>query len=505
MAKASTLAKRFAGTLSVPTGRLTGQPVKLAPYQRQFIDGAFAPGITVGTLSVGRGNGKSMLSAVLCLGELLGAWSDEAEREILIAAKTQQQAQICWHYVVSLSRTLPEDVQEKITIRRQPRFEIQYDDERGPHILRAISADGKSALGTSPTLAVLDERGHWPLAQGDELEAALLTGLSKRDGRALVISTSASSDAHPFSLWLDRDAPGVYRQEHRPEPGLPADDVPSLIVANPGTRQGIGPSLDRLKADAALALERGGSALSRFRLLSRNERVQEDSRDVLIPLDDWLKCEADSLPPKSGPCVIGLDLGGSASMSAAAYFWPQTGRLECFGAFPGKPGLEARGASDAVGDLYIQMQQRRELVTLGERTVPIVEWIEDVLRRAVSEHVVAIVADRFKAAEVGEALDKARNRAPVIWRGMGFKDGSEDVERLRRHVFDGRVKSRESYLLRSAFAEAVVLIDPAGNAKPAKGRSQGRIDAACAVMLAVAEGARITSRPKTKGASVAWA
>lgn len=328
MAKPATLAKRFAASLRVPTGRLAGEPVKLAPYQRKFIEGALRPGVNVGVLSVGRGNGKSTLSAVLALGELVGAWSDAVEREILIAAKTQQQAQIAWNYVASLSRTLPDDVQASITIRRQPRFEIQYDDGNGPHLLRAISADGKSALGTSPTLAILDERGHWPLAQGDELEAALLTGLAKRDGRALIISTSASSDAHPFSMWLDREAPGVYRQEHRPEPGLPADDVASLIEANPGAKHGIGPSLDRLKADAALALERGGSALSRFRLLSRNERVQEDNRDVLLSLDDWLRCEVDALPPREGPCVIGLDLGGSSSMSAAAYFWPETGRLE---------------------------------------------------------------------------------------------------------------------------------------------------------------------------------
>ena len=278
----------------------------------------------------------------------------------------------------------------------------------------------------------------------------------------------------------------------------------SLIEANPGSKYGIGPSLKRLKADAALALERGGSALSRFRLLSRNERVQEDNRDILISLDDWLKCETDDLPPKSGPCVIGLDLGGSASMSAAAYYWPETGQLECFGTFPSKPGLDARGQSDAVGDLYCQMHQRHELTVMGDRTVPIVEWMASVLRRAVAENVACIVADRFKLAEVGEALDKAGNRAEVIWRGMVFKDGSEDVERLRRHIFDGKVKSAESYLLRHAFAESVVMIDPAGNAKPAKGRSMGRIDAACAAMLAIAQSARMMSRPAARGGRVAW-
>lgn len=504
MAKTSTLVKRFAKTLSVPTGRLAGEAIKLAPYQNRFIDGAFSEGVNVACLSVGRGNGKSTLSAILALGELLGAWSNAAEREILIAAKTQQQAQICWHYVASFIRTLPEDVQKRVTIRRQPRFEIQYDDDNGPHILKAISADGKSALGTSPTLAILDERGHWPLAQGDELEAALLTGLSKRDGKALIISTSASNDQHPFSLWLDRNAPGVYRQEHRPEPGLAADDVASLIEANPGTKYGIGPSLQRLKEDAALAMERGGSALSRFRLLSRNERVQEDNRSVLLPVEDWLRCETDDLPPRQGSVVVGLDLGGSASMSAASFFWPETGRLECTGTFPSKPGLEARGQNDAVGDLYCQMQMRRELTVMGDRTVPIVEWLASVLSHVVAETVACIVADRFKASELGEALDKAGNCAPVIWRGMGFKDGSEDVERLRRFVFDGRVHVSESLLLRHAFSEAVVQIDPAGNAKPVKGRSMGRIDAACSTMLAVAEGARMVTRPPVKGGRVAW-
>src|SRR3546814_15296089 len=89
----------------------------------------------------------------------------------------------------------------------------------------------------------MDERGHWPLDQGDALEHALLSGLGKRGGRALIISTSAPDDAHPFSKWLDEEQAGVYRQEHRPAPGLPAYDVESLLLANPGAKHGIGASL----------------------------------------------------------------------------------------------------------------------------------------------------------------------------------------------------------------------------------------------------------------------
>jgi len=502
--KLSTAVKRFCKSLTVPTGRLAGKPIKLAPYQNRFIDGAFSDGINVGVLSVGRGNGKSALSAMLCLGELVGAWSDAAEREVIIAAKTQEQAKICWQFCASFVQTLPDDMQERITIRRQPRFEIQYDDGNGPHIIKAISADGKSALGTAPTLCVLDERGHWPIAQGDELEAALLTGLSKRDGKALVISTSASNDMHPFSLWLDRDAPGVYRQEHRPTPNAPVDDVETLLIANPGSKHGIAPTLTRLKADAALALARGGSALSRFRLLSRNERVAEDNRDALLDLNEWLNCETDTLPPRKGPVVIGLDQGQSASMSAVAYLWPDTGRLEAWGAFGTVPTLEERGQADAVGDLYVQMHKRKELALMGQKTVPMGQWLRRVIGHVEGEHIAAIVADRFKQSEIGDALAEIGNRAPVIWRGMGFKDGSEDVERFRRYVFDDKLHVSESLLMRHAIGEAAVFIDPAGNSKIVKGRSMGRIDAACAAVLAVSEGARIMGRPQHKAGRIAW-
>lgn len=502
--KTGSLVRRFAGSLSVPTGRLAGSPVRLAPFQKRFIDGAFAPGINVGVLSVGRGGGKSTISAILALGELTGAWTTEAEREIVLAARTQQQAQIVWSYVASLARTLPEDIQARITIRRQPRFEIQYDDERGPHILRAISADGKSALGSSPTMCVMDERGHWPLAAGDDLEAALLTGLSKRDGKGIIISTSASTDTHPFSVWCDRDAPGVFVQEHRPQPSLPVDDVPSLLVANPGSKFGIGPTLARLKEDAALAIQRGGSSLSRFRLYSRNERVAEDNRATLLQLDDWLAVEADDLPPRQGSCIVGVDLGGSVSMSAVVYYWPASGRLESYGTFPGSPDLDARGLSDAVGDAYLQMQARGELATLGDRVVPVSQWLSATVARIAGESIAAIVCDRFRSAELEEALRAANIRAPVVYRGQGFRDSNEDIERFRAAVFDRQVKHRPSLLMRHALSEAVVLIDPAGNCKIAKGRSRARIDAAAACILAVAEGARQAARPAVSR-RIAWA
>jgi phage terminase large subunit-like protein len=115
-----------------------------------------------------------------------------------------------------------------------------------------------------------------------------------------------------------------------------------------------------------------------------------------------------------------------------------------------------------------------------------------------------IVGDRFRHAEFVEAINKAGLTVPFIWRGFGWKDGSEDIERFRRALFDGLVKTTPSLLLRSAFADAITLVDPAANHKLAKGRSLGRIDAAAAAVLAIAEGMRRKSAI-TRKARMAWA
>ncbi|WP_178390800.1 terminase large subunit domain-containing protein [Rhodovulum sulfidophilum] len=503
-AKASTKAIRFLESLEIPQGPMAGQRLKLAPFQKQFVRGALADDVNVGVLSIGRGNAKTALSSGIALGALLGEWDSQPAREILIAARTRDQARIAWDFAAQFAMGLPEDTQGALTFRRSPRLEIEYEDDKGSHFLRAIAADGKSALGSAPTLVLMDERGHWPADRGDDLEHALLSGLGKRSGRALIISTSAADDTHPFSVWLDEDQPGVYRQEHRPAPALPADDLESLKLANPGAAYGIGSSLEWLQSQARRAIARGGSTLTSFRLYNRNERISGETRDLLLTVDEWLTCEAVEMPPREGPCVIGIDLGGSASMTAAAFYWPETGRLEAVGTFPSAPTLADRGAADGVAGRYVEMAERGELSTLGDKTVPVAAWLTEVLRHVEGEQIAALTMDRYKQAELGEALDRAGIRAPVVWRGMGFRDGNEDCERFRRAVFDGRVRTVASLLLRSAFADTVCLRDPANNIKLAKARSKGRIDAACAAVLAVAEGVRQTARPQKK-VRMAWA
>ncbi|WP_394198005.1 terminase large subunit domain-containing protein [Litoreibacter albidus] len=492
--------------LRIPEGKMAGKPVKLASYQRQFICGALAPSVMIGCLSIGRGNGKTALSAGLALADVMGELTDQPKREVILAARNRDQAKIAFQFIVGFVEGLPDEEQELFTIRRGSKLEIEYSGNGGG-LARCIAADGKSILGGAPTLAILDERAAWDRDKGDNLENAILSGLGKRDGRALIISTSAPDDANTFSRWLDEPPPGCYIQEHRPAFGLPADDLESLLIANPGSKEGIGSTAEWLVAQASRAIARGGSALSSFRNLNRNERVSTEDRSMLVTIDEYLAAEVapDDLPPRDGPCVLGVDLGGSRSMSAAALYWPQTGRLEAIGTFPCKPGLADRGAADGVSGRYSEMQERGELTTMGDTTVPVGRWLADVVAMTDGQGIACIVGDRFRHAEFTEAMRAAGlERVPFIWRGFGWRDGAEDIERFRRALFEGMVKTQPSLLLRSAFGDAITLVDPAGNHKLAKARSLGRIDAAAASVIAVAEGARMVNRPSRKSRVAQW-
>lgn len=494
----------FLETLTVPEGPKAGTALRLAEYQKRFVRGALAPEVMVALLSIGRGNAKTALAGGLALGSVMGIWDDQPKREIILCARNRDQAKTAFQFVVGFVQGLPADEQELFTIRHGYKMEVEYA-ANGGGLIRVIPADGKSILGGAPTLAIMDERAAWEPAKGDNLENAILSGLGKRGGRALIISTSAPDDANTFSRWLDEPPPGTYVQEHRPPPGLPADDLESLLIANPGAVEGIGATADWLVAQARRAIARGGSALSSFRNLNRNERCNSESRSLLLTIDEWLSAEVnpDDLPPRDGPCILGVDLGGSRSMSAAAFFWPETGRLEALGTFPAFPALPDRGASDGVSGRYVEMQDRGELSVMGENTVPPGLWLSQIVRQLDGAELSCIVGDRFRHAEFTEAMSAAGLRVPFIWRGFGWKDGSEDIERFRRAVFDGEVKVAPSLLLRSAFADAVTLVDPAQNHKLAKARSLGRIDAAAATVLAVAEGMRRKAAP-TRKARVAW-
>lgn len=160
----------FIESLTIPEGPKAGQPLGLAPFQREFVQGALAPDTVAAVLSIARGNDKTMLAAAIAVAALLGVWDPQPRRDVVIAARMRDQAAIAWNLAAALCESLPLELRALIKLRRAPRLEIEFTDENGTHVLRAIAANGKSVLGASPTFILMDERAFWPGGRREELE-----------------------------------------------------------------------------------------------------------------------------------------------------------------------------------------------------------------------------------------------------------------------------------------------------------------------------------------------
>ena len=101
--------------------------------------------------------------------------------------------EVAFDFVFGFIQGLSDEEQLRFTVCRSPRLEIEYEDgSGGTHFIRVIAADGKSALGSVPTLVLMDERGHSQKDQGGALAHALLSMIGKPNDRALIISNSAA-------------------------------------------------------------------------------------------------------------------------------------------------------------------------------------------------------------------------------------------------------------------------------------------------------------------------
>lgn len=181
-------------------------------------------------------------------------------------------------------------------------------------------------------------------------------------------------------------------------------------------------------------------------------------------------------------------------MTAGALYWPLSGRLEVYGAFPDDPPLAERGAADGCGDLYCTMEQRGELRTYPGRVTPADEFLTSLAERIGYSDVALMAADRYRKAEMLQVFDKLALRWPVEWRGQGWLDGAADVRDAQREILQGRPKVLESLVLESAITESAIARDPAGNPKLDRSSRRGRIDAIQATELALAASRRVRER-----------
>ena len=460
-------------------GAGAGEPFEVLHWQRRFLRVAFS-GAGDAALSVARANGKSTFVAGLGCAAIDGPLR-QPRAEVLVVASSFLQARVVFdHSVEFLGKKLEKrevwrvwDTSQVARILHRP----------SGASLQVIAADPRRMHGRAPVLVLADEPAQWEPSKSERALAALRTGLGKVPGsRLIALGTRPDSPDHWFQKMLKGDRAVVYAA--RP------DDPPfhrrTWRRANPSLD--IMPALEeRLRVEAEEA-RRDPVALASFRALRLNQGVSDTVESVLVEAGLWSLHTGDAAAV--GPYVLGVDLGTTEAMSAAAGYWPETGRLDALAVYGDDPDLKSRGLRDGVGRLYTDCARRGELLTSPGRVSDLRTLLDTVYERWGAP--AAIVCDRWREGELRDALSDLRfPRAALVIRGMGYKDGGEDVRSFRKAVMSGEVTPRENLLLASAMSEARTVSDPAGNAKLAK-KSEGgrrkaaRDDAAAAAVLAVA-------------------
>ena len=469
--------------LLVPAGPLAGQPFMIDDWQYDFLVDALALGIREAGLSVARKNGKSGLIAALFLCYLVGPLNVPNWRGIVVSLTGE------------LAKELRNACQEIAEASDLPGVRIirsptpgGIEGDNGAR-LRILAADRSSGHAIGADLVVIDEAGLLDEAKRD-LWNACLSSVSGRDGQLLCISVQGFGPMFK-ELRGRKGHRAVAWHEYSCEPDVDLTDAEQWHQANPGLATGI-KSLSYMQDMAERAAATPADARA-FRTLDLNS-PGSPSQDVIVDVGDWRQCVVDDVPAATGPCYVGLDLGGARSFTGAAAYYPETYRLDVWASVGGNPTLEQRGQFDGVAGLYVTQRDRGELtVHEGFRETPVEPFLLDAAERLDGVAIRGIAADRYKQATVQDALEQAKLRPWLRWldwRGQGYRDGAEDVVAFQKAVYGGRIRIGRNLLLETAIMESMLAYDEAGNAKLDKRRHRGRIDALSAAVLAVSMGER---------------
>ena len=482
----------YLARFTVTQGRRYGEPFTVLPWQREFLIGAFAPGVNEAALSVARGNGKTaLMGGVAAQAVLPDSPLHEPRAETCIVAASHDQGGILFdHMLAYLAPAIEADPRAFRVINNAARRRVEYRETGA--VVRLLSSDFKRAHGLAPALVLLDEPAQWP-ASGDGMVAALRTARGKiPDSRIVSLGTRARSSTHWFNRRLDGGSgANIYVQSHHATDLDDFTNPEQWRLANPSLDHM--PDLEAVIADEAREAEADPGALASFQALRLNGGVSDvANQDMLEDASRWRAALSREPMQREGRPVFGLDLGGAAAMSSVAACW-RTGRLETLCMFGGDPDLATRAKRDGAGDLYSLAHGADELLVSGRRIPDVAELLDEAAQRFGEP--AALVCDRWRLAELRDTLDAERwGAVRLITRGQGFKDGSDAVRAWRKHSIAGNIyPAGPCILLTAALGTAVTVSDPAGNEKLAKHREGGRRqnsrdDVVAAALLAVEYG-----------------
>lgn len=496
--------------LAITEGERQDELFEILDWQHETIEGFARFRRTAFTMA--RSNGKTTFVAALGVSAIKPGGALFRKRgQTVIVASSLMQGDVCFQHILYFMAPLIYDSDGKIR-RKEWRVADNHHAKSIEHVptgtrLRVLGSDAKRAHGLAPSLAILDEPAKW-VKGGESLFIAIRTGMGKQpNSKLLAIGTMPEDVTHWFARMLTAPDKTTWARVY----AATQDDIDENREFEPDTIRKANPSYDHLKSlrdeiNAAIvaAKEKGGTDLAAYRALHLNMGTPElADREMLIDLDNWKAVVRRNPAPKEGPVAIGIDLGGGTSMSAMAFYWPITGRLECYGAFPAKPNLLERGKNDGVGEAYAAMEKRGEVTVYPGVETNNVRFLKDHFALVQQFEWIDIAADKYQKTKVEQALlEMGLGHVEVNFRRVGQgPEGKEDIEAFQSEVLEPHLSVGENLIVDMAIANSVVERDGNRNPRVMKSHQKGRIDVIQAAILAVGIGQRHRKPPEGDGLS----
>ena len=481
-AQVKVLAEWSSSSLVVPPGHpRSGDPLVLPDFAQAFLVDALSARWSL--LCCARKNAKSAICAILALGYLVGPLRRPGWRGAVASLSKEKANELR----IQAEEIAVASKLEGLTFRRSPQ---PGRIESATGVLDVLAADKNSGAAAGFDVILIDELGLFPERYRD-LVSSLRSSISARDGRVMALSVRG------FSPLLQEmiDAGGktktaVHLYEAKEDCDI--EDRSAWHAANPGL--GSVKSLAYM-VDEVERVKYTPSDEPDFRAFDLNEGL-DPSTEMVLQISDLKGCivSAADLPERRGPCVIGLDIGESASGTAAAIIWPKTGRAEFRLAFGDCPSLRDRSKRD--GAPYLQMHSHGELVTYPGRIVPVVAFLGDLVNDLRGQRVSMLAADFYREAEARDVLDRAGVKWPREFRRAGRgPQGGRDVRGFQRLIIGRKLKYTESLSLLTAVKGSKIHRDTNANPAIDKARSRDRIDVLSAAIIAAGVSEPMFDRP----------
>jgi phage terminase large subunit-like protein len=463
-----------------PEGDKIGKPMKLEPFQRKFIleiyDNPY--GTHSAYLSIGRKNGKTALIAAILLAHLVGPEAVQ-NSQIVSGAQSKEQASV----IFELARKMI-DMSEKLSklVRIQPSGKRLIGLSKNVHF-QALAAEGKTAHGLSPILAILDEVGQ-VVGPTDKFVTAITSAQGAYQNPLLIaISTQAPTDADMFSTWIDAHMaapdPRVVCHVYAAAKDCAMDDPKAWAAANPAL--GVFRSLADVEKQCKAAMEMPANE-PEFRNLILNQRVEAVSPFVSGSV--WQENGAECGPIDGKKVWGGLDLSSVHDLTALVLVTEDGGVHSEF--WLPESGLAEKSRKDRVP--YDLWAKQGFLNTTPGRAIEY-EFVAESLRGLFDRcDVQRLAFDRALFEHLKQWLVKAGFSSEELEKftpfGQGTLSMTPALRELEVQLLEKRLRHGNHPILEMCAKNAKVVGD-SGARKFDKKHTRGRIDGMVALSMAV--------------------